>query len=269
MHPIAHVLAATLAAALAVAVPRTLLAAEPQSFRGEYTVSFLGLSVAKAAFESRYEDAAYSIEGNVSSAGLAKLFDDTRGTISTSGRVLADRIQPAKFRTDYTSGKKASLIDIRFDGGRVVSTRVEPPPKPRGPDWLPLDQGDLAGVADPISATVVRAEGLDKVCGRTVKLYDGEMRADLKLAYVGEGRISVPGYEGPTVTCRLGFQPVSGFARGRKALKFLQRKSRIDVTFAPLGQTGIYAPVRATVGTRIGTLTIDARRFEATGPRPD
>ena len=257
-------LALACAAVVAAVVPDRVAAGEPQAFSGDYTVSFLGLSVAKATFESRYEGEAYSIDGRVSTAGLAQIFDDTHGTIATSGRVLGDRIQPGKFRADYTSGKKVSLIDIRFDGGKVVSTRVVPPPKPRGPDWVPLDMADLARVADPISATAIRAGSLDKVCGRTVKLYDGEMRANLTLSPVGSGTISVKGYEGPTVTCRLGFEPVSGFAKRRKALKFLQNKSRIDVTFAPLGQTGLYAPIRATVGTQIGTITVEARRFETT-----
>ena len=31
------------------------------------------------------------------------------------------------------------------------------------------------------------------------------------------------------------------------------------VTFAPLGQTGVYAPIHATVGTQIGTMTVSAR----------
>ncbi|MBN9270654.1 MAG: DUF3108 domain-containing protein, partial [Mesorhizobium sp.] len=103
----------------------------------------------------------------------------------------------------------------------------------------------------------------DKVCGRTVKIYDGEMRANLTLTYQSKGTISVPGYKGDTVTCRLAFEPVSGYRKGRKALEFLKNRSRILVTFAPVGKTGVYAPIRASVGTQIGPLTISARRFEA------
>ncbi len=263
-RPLSRLLVAAFCAAFAVAAPQASSSAPPQAFHGEYTVSFLGLSVASARFDSRYENEAYSIRGSVSTAGLAQIFDDTHGTVSTSGRVLAERIEPAAFRADYKSGKKTSLIDIRFEGGKVVATKVVPKPKRRGRDWLPLDMDDLAGVVDPISITVVRAPSLDEVCGRTLRLYDGEMRADLKLSLVERGKISVKGYQGPTVTCRLAFEPVSGFAKRRKALMFLRNKSRIDVTFAPLGQTGIYAPVRATVGTQIGTITIEARRFETT-----
>src|SRR5262245_44643510 len=74
-------------ALLAVALPTASSAAAPQSFKGEYTVSFLGLSVARASFSSRYDGDAYSINGTVSAAGLAKLFDDTKGTISSKGTI--------------------------------------------------------------------------------------------------------------------------------------------------------------------------------------
>ncbi|RWP73942.1 MAG: DUF3108 domain-containing protein, partial [Mesorhizobium sp.] len=98
----------------------------------------------------------------------------------------------------------------------------------------------------------------------TVKLYDGEMRADLTLTYDSKGSTSVRGYKGDTVTCRMGFEPVAGYRKNRKALNYLKKRSRIMVTFAPLGQTGVYAPIHATVTTKIGTLTVSAERFEAT-----
>ncbi|MET2831773.1 DUF3108 domain-containing protein [Mesorhizobium shangrilense] len=249
---------------LAIALPTAATAASPQSFKGEYTVSFLGLSIAKSTFSSRYENGAYSIDGTVSSAGLAKLFDDTRGTISSKGTIAGQQMQPQAFRADYTSGKKASMIDIRFADGAVTSTKVIPAPEKRDPkDWVFLGASDLKSVLDPMAATVIHADSPDKVCGRTVKIYDGEMRADLKLTYDSKGTISVPGYKGDTVTCRMGFEPVAGYRKGRKALNYLKNHSRMMVTFAPLGQTGVYAPIHATVGTQIGTLTISAGRFEA------
>ncbi|UCI10113.1 DUF3108 domain-containing protein [Mesorhizobium sp. B1-1-8] len=250
---------------LAVAVPTTgFAAASPQSFKGEYTVSFLGLSVARASFSSRYEGDSYTINGTVSAAGLARIFDDTKGTISSKGTIVGAQMRPQVFRADYTSGKKASVVDIRFANGAVTSTQVIPTPGKRDPrNWVPIGDGDLKSVLDPMAATVIHADSLDKVCGRTVKFYDGEMRADLTLTYASKGSISVKGYKGDTVTCKMGFEPVAGYRKGRKALNFLKDKSRMMVTFAPLGQSGIYAPIRATVGTQIGPLTISAGRFEA------
>lgn len=250
---------------LAVALPTaSFAAAAPQSFKGEYTVSFLGLSVARATFSSRYDGDNYAINGTVSAAGLAKLFDDTKGTVSSKGTISGKQMRPQAFRADYTSGKKASVVDIRFANGAVTSTEVVPAPKKRDPkSWVPLGAGDLKSVLDPMAATVIHADSLDQVCGRTVKFYDGEMRANLTLTYASKGSISVLGYKGDTVTCRMGFEPVAGYRKGRKALNFLKDRSRMMVTFAPLGQTGVYAPIRATVGTQIGPLTISAGRFEA------
>jgi len=255
-------------AMLAVALPTSTLAAAPaaapQSFKGEYTVSFLGLSVAKAKFNSHYEGDSYSIDGTVSSAGIATLFDDTSGTISSKGKILGKQMQPQAFRADYKSGKKASVVDIRFANGAVTATQVIPEPKKRNPKtWIPLGGNDLRSVLDPMAATVIHADSLDQVCGRKVKFYDGEMRADLTLTYASKGSISVKGYKGDTVTCKMSFEPVAGYRKGRKALNYLKNKSKMMVTFAPLGQTGVYAPIHATVGTQIGTLTVSAGRFEA------
>jgi hypothetical protein len=263
-RPIALCSAVLCLATLVTIWPGPGSTAAPQSFRGEYTVSFLGLPIARAAFQSRYDGAAYRIDGSVASAGLAQIFDDTKGTIVASGRLAEDGLQPRSFRADYTSGRKASLVDIRFANGTVTSTKVVPAPKKRGKDWIALDAADLKSALDPIAATVVRAPGLDQVCGRTVKMYDGELRADLKLSFVKKDKISVEGYEGQTVTCRMGFEPVSGYRQGKRALDYLKNRSRIMVTFAPLGQTGVYAPIHATVGTEIGTITVRARRFETT-----
>jgi len=254
-------MAKLLLAALVVTTPAQARKGD-HSFTGEYTVSFLGLPVATSQFNSTFRGGAYSVKGAFSAAGLARIFDDTQGSISATGRIEGDRVRPVRFQSSYTSGGKARSIDVRFSGGNVISTSVTPPPKRRGKDWVALRPIDLKEVMDPIAVTMIPAESLDKVCGRKMRLYDSEMRADLTLSHHSYGSISVRGYEGPTVTCRLHFNPVAGYRKGRRAIDFVRTKSRIMVTFAPLGQTGIYAPVRATVGTEIGRITIRARRFE-------
>lgn len=238
-------------------------AASPQTFQGDYTVSYLGLPVARASFRSRYDGNGYSIDGSVTSAGLARIFDDTKGTLRAVGRLGGDGPAPHSFRADYVSARKPSLVDIRFAGGAVASTQVRPAPKKRGSDWIALDAAHLRQAVDPVAATLVRADSPDKVCGRTVKMYDGELRADLRLSFASSGKSSVKGYKGPTVTCRMNFLPVAGYRKGKKALDYLKNRSRIMVTFAPVGETGVYAPIHATVGTQIGTITVSAHRFEA------
>ena len=230
-----------------------------QSFRAEYSISYLGLTLARSNFESTIDDKSFRLQGSLSSAGIAEMFDDTKGTTSASGSFVRGLARPDTFAADYTTGRKAKKIVIGFAGGSVSKTVNIPPPKPRGQDWISVSASQLRGVADPLSATLVRADRLEEVCGRTLKVFDGEMRADLSLALAEKGPVSIGGYEGDAVVCEARFLPVAGFRKGHKSIEYLKNRSKIRITFAPLGTTGVYAPIRATIGTRIGTITISAR----------
>ena len=135
---------------------------------------------------------------------------------------------------------------------------------PRRPDWVPVGAKELLAVADPISATLIEAKDARSVCGRTIKAFDGEIRADLALTYVNTAPVSIGGTTVDAVTCQGRFKPVAGYHRGNKSIQYLSTKSKIMMKFAQLGKTGIYAPIQATVGTKVGTFTIRARKFETT-----
>ena len=231
-------------------------------YRGEYAISFLGLPVGRVNFESRVDRESYSIEGEASAAGLGIFFYDTTGKLTASGR-FTDGVQADRFRAEYRYDEKPTLVDIRFSDGNVVEVVNDPPLKKRRKDWVPIQPSDLKSVVDPIAATLVKADRLEDVCKGGARMFDGELRADLTLSFVSMGKASFEGFEGKTVTCRLKFTPAAGYRKGRRALEFLRTKSRIMVTFAQIGETVIYAPVHATIGTRIGTITVRARRFEA------
>lgn len=235
--------------------------AETPSFRGEFTISFLGLPVASFDLDSRFDESSYSITGKVASAGLGAFFYDTHGNLQATGRV-GDRVMSEGFRAEYRYNDKPTLVDIRFRNGNVTKVVNEPPLKKRRKNWVPIGPGDLNSVVDPVAATLVRADALENVCKGGARMFDGELRADLALSFASKSTMSVKGFDGPTITCRLKFKPVAGYRTGRRALEYLATKSRIMVTFAQVGKTGIYAPVHATIGTRIGTITVRARRFE-------
>lgn len=232
------------------------------TYRGEYTLSFLGLPVGRVTFDSRIDSKSYSIEGKASAAGLGAIFYDTTGKLTATGR-FTDGVQADRFRAEYRYDDKPTLVDIRFSGGDVVKVINDPPLKKRGKNWVPIGPGDLKSAVDPIAATLVKADRLDDVCKGGARMFDGELRADLALSFASKGEMSFEGFEGPTITCRLKFTPAAGYRKGRRALEFLRTKSRIMVTFAQIGETGVYAPVYATIGTQIGTITVRARRFVA------
>ncbi|MBX3597899.1 MAG: DUF3108 domain-containing protein [Rhizobiaceae bacterium] len=233
------------------------VAGAAETFSGEYTVSYLGLPIARSIFTSRIEGERIRISGTVSSAGIAKIFDSTTGSSSFSGNISQQGVVPASFTTSYKSGKKSQRTSITFVDGNVAKTVNVPPTKKRR-RWVPLRSGDLRAVSDPISATLIRTKSQRHVCNRTIKIYDGEMRANIVLRHMSVGK--VPGYNDEAVTCSAKFVPVSGYRPDSSSLAYLKNRSEITISFAPLGQTGIYAPVHATVGTKIGTVTVTARR---------
>lgn len=251
-----------LAALLVAAGPQAAVAA-PSTVQSEYAVSLYGLTLAKSSFRSTITSSGYELDGTLRSAGLASVFDDTVGTVRVSGRFGAEMPRPDAYTVDYVSGKKKKNTRITFAGGNVVSAQNTPPVRTNRPGWIPIASGHLANVADPLSATLVPAGSPDEVCRRTIRIFDGAMRADLRLAPAGRGEISIPGYEGATVRCTASFVPVSGFQQGKDSIKYLRDRARMTVAFAPVGATGVYAPVEASVSTQIGTVKVRALRFEA------
>lgn len=230
--------------------------AASQTFVGEYTVTFLGLTVAKSTFSSSIDGDNYSVSGKVQSAGVGKLVDSVNGSSEVFGSFLGKATQPRNFSTEYRNGKKKQLTTIAFAGGAVTNTVNQPVLKQRA-DKVPLTAEHLRGVTDPISATLVRSDSLATVCDRTLQIYDGELRADMKLSAGKIGKVS--GQEGDTITCAAQFVPVAGYRKSNYAMTYMRTKARISITFAPLGETGIYAPVRATVSTTMGPVTLVGR----------
>lgn len=227
--------------------------AASQTFVGEYTVTFLGLPVARSTFSSTIDGDNYHVSGKVQSAGVGKLVDSVNGSSEVSGSFSGKATQSRNFSTEYRNGRKKQLTTIAFAGGAVTNTVNQPALKQR-PDKVPLLAEHLRGVTDPISATLVKADSVANVCGRTLAIYDGELRADLSLAPGKVGKTA--GVEGDTITCSAKFTPVAGYRTGNYAMKYMRNKARISITFAPLGETGIYAPVRATVSTTMGPVTL-------------
>ncbi len=231
-----------------------------QTFSGEYTVTFLGLPVARSNFVSTFNGNNFTVQGRMSSAGIGKLFDSTTGTSHASGSFVGKQTRPKSFRVQYKSGKKTQTTAINFAGGAVSKTVNDPPLRKRD-NWVAVKLGQLQAVTDPISATLIRADTPDEVCTRVLKVYDGQMRMNLRLSYASTTK--VPGIESDVITCNARFVAVSGYRTTNRSIDYMRKRAKISISFARLGETGIYAPVRATVGTTMGPITVTARRTKS------
>ena len=235
--------------------------AADRAFRAEYVVSLYGLPVAKASFDSTFKATRFAIDGSLSSSGVARLFDATTGTTRVRGVIGKDGATPLAFHSAYHSGDKSSHTTIRFVGDKVVKATNKPERKVKPKDWVNIPARQLAAALDPITATLIRADSVAQVCDRTLRIFDGEMRADVRLTHRSTGTMS--GFDGPAVTCDAKLVPVAGYRKGHKQINYLANQSRITITFARLADTGFYTPVDASVGTQIGTVRVTARKIEA------
>ena len=235
-------------------------AASCETYNSSFSISIWGLPLAKLDFVSDIGDSDFSLQGSLKSSALADIVEPIRGTVSTSGRMDKNGAVPARYDLKYTYGKKNKHTFINLANGKAVSFENVPPLKKSEP-WIEVTPAQLASVFDPISGFVVKAGSLGEICNRTVSVFDGEVRADIRLSGGKMGTFSTKGYSGPVVTCSLRVNPISGYRKGKKQIEYLRNSKTMSLTFAPIGTTGAYAPVQARIGTQVGVVSVVATRF--------
>jgi hypothetical protein len=248
---------ATCSAFAAALLLATAAAAERQSFTADYSVTLYGLPVANGTFTSTFvTDGTVSVEGSMRSAGLARLFDSTGGNTAVAARIGSNGLEPSAFRAEYTSGRRQNAVSVRFSQGDVAAVDYRHAPRERRASWVPVTDSHLRAVTDPLTALLIRASSPAEVCNRTVSGFDGWMRANLRLQTVSTGPLQ--GHQGTGAVCTGSFEPVAGYYADSRDVRYMRDRSDIRITFAPLGNTGVYAPISASATTRIGTLHITA-----------
>lgn len=226
--------------------------------RTDYSIRLSGLPVATATFRSAFNGNRYTISGSLQSAGLADIFSSTKGTTSVSGTVSRGRLHATNYSVNYKSGKRSRAIDVTFHNGNVITASMTPPRrKPK--NWVPVSTADMRAVLDPISGLII-PEG-SRVCPKTLPIFDGESRLDLKLSSKGTKPYSTKGFEGEVVVCGIRFVPKSGYRKGRDDVEYLRKLKTMEIWFAKAESAKVYAPVYVQIPTKLGPVTVSATRF--------
>ncbi len=92
-------------------------------------------------------------------------------------------------------------------------------------------------------------------------MYDGYVRFDVTLHYVGVRNVAVDGYSGPVSVCAARYTPVSGHKRDSKSTKFMSDNRDIEAWLAPIGRAHVVVPLHIELMTLAGTAVIDAVEF--------
>ncbi|WP_438751982.1 DUF3108 domain-containing protein [Pararhizobium sp. O133] len=224
----------------------------------DYSIALAGLPIAKASFHTELKANRYTISGTMNSAGLADLFAETSGQTSVSGTVGRDRLSASEYKVRYRTGKKGRDIDVQFRNGDVTSASMKPARKiPK--NWVPVTKADMRNVVDPLSGLIFPAD--TRVCPKSVPIFDGESRMDLKLSAKGTKPFKTEGFQGDVIVCGIKFVPKSGYRKGRDDVDYLRKLETMEIWFAKAESVNVYAPVYVRIPTSYGAVTIWATRF--------
>jgi hypothetical protein len=246
-----------------LAIYASAAAAETQ-LNVKYGVSVAGFPVAKAYLSYALNGKGYKVTGSGRTTGVVRLFSDGQGKVSAKGTLNGKRQIPAAYAYDVTDDDGKETLNMAFSGNRVGKVELNPPENPaKLKRRVPLKRSHKVGVLDPLSALFIPADA-STVCDRTLPIFDGEQRYDLVLTRKRTDRFrgGRKNYKGRVVVCAVSYRPIAGHRADKKEVKYMQRNSGMEIWMAPVGNTGVMAPVSGRLNTKIGPLIVHARRFQ-------
>jgi uncharacterized protein DUF3108 len=211
-------------------------------------------------------DTRYTAAATGTTTGLIRAFTGGQGTSAAHGTLHAGAPVNSTFASTIATGHKTDEVHLVVANGIVKESRVDPPLETE-PERIPLTDEHRKGILDPMTASLLRTPGTGEplapeACQRTVAIFDGRLRYDLRLAYKRMDHVKADkGYTGPVVVCTVYFTPVAGFIPSRAAIRYLVKQHDIEAWLAPIAGTRVLVPYRVQGPTPIGRMVLEATQF--------
>src|SRR6266498_3654675 len=192
-----------------------------------YTISFARIRVGDITATVVLGDSEYAISARGHAGGVMKLLVDGEGSFTTRGTIKNGHPVPTTFTSKIVSNGESSDVTMVLDEGSVKELAASPPP---GRERVPVT--NRQGIVDPLTAMLFSAaaasEGLpQEACQRTLPIFDGHQRYDLKLAFKRMDKVTAEkGYAGPVVVCSAGYEPIAGHRASTPLVKYLSEGPR-------------------------------------------
>jgi Protein of unknown function (DUF3108) len=239
-----------------------------------YTISFARIPVGEITATAVFGQNEYAISARARAGGVLKaLLVDGEASFSTDGTIKGDYPVPTTFTSKIVSKAESSDVTMVLEEGNVKELAVTPPPSS---DLVPVTKANRQGIVDPLTALLFSAaaagEGLSQeACRRTLPIFDGHQRYDLKLAFKRMDKMTAEkGYAGPMVVCSVNYEPIAGHRANIPLVKYLSEGREIEIALAPIAGTRLLAPFRLSVVSTLANLVIEANRFETVmAPAPE
>src|SRR4030088_1168240 len=209
-----------------------------------YTVTLGGLPVGRGAWVIDITDDHFTASASGATSGLMRVFASgqgqsaARGTVSSGGQLM-----PSTYASSIVTDQKFDEVRMVISSGNVREFVADPPPDP-----MTASLGRVPGNGAPL---------VPQACQRTLAVFDGRMRYDLKLAFKRLEQVRADkGYQGVAVVCSVHFAPIAGHIPDRAAIKYLTELRDIELWLAPIAGTRVMVPYWGSVPTplRVGVM---------------
>ncbi len=235
------------------------------TLKANYLITIAGLTIGKAEAEGRFTDSGYAATISGSTYGISRFVSDAHAVLAGNGRIRGTHVVPATYNLETQEKGFQTHVNMAMRGGSIVDLLAAPRLLP-SPDRVPLTSGHTRNVVDPVGAFVVAVNrpgpgAGTTACNRTVHVFDGWQRYDVKLSYKESKHVS-GGYAGEVFVCSARYVPVAGHRTSRESVQYMADNKRLEVWLAPVAGTTLFVPYRISIGTKVGDLVITARDFD-------
>jgi hypothetical protein len=260
----ALVATSSLPAPLALAAPAKAKAPSGR-VDARYNIMLGGLTIGRFVLDTEFDGKGYEIVVRGSTSGVSRFVSDGKGYLKSSGHMTGTRVLPGAYLLDTSeNGERNSTVSMRMKAGTIQQVTAMPPLAKRA-DRVPLLAQHKRNIQDPLSAMIVPLPkgNMGAACNRTVPVFDGWQRFDVKLSYKGMAEVGGQegSYKGPVAVCQARYVPVAGHRPTREAIEYMENNKALEVWLAPVEALGIMIPYRMQIGTEVGTLVIHASHF--------
>lgn len=263
-------------AGLALAVqclPDAPAIAGDYNFKAQYRVSLAGIPIGEANFIGNFDGGRYRLDGYGKLTGIAGVFYDYSASAAAAGQLATGKVVPNAFSVNATEGEQTASVKMTMSPAGIRRLQISPKPTAywtHHPNRVQVTDAHTRNTIDPISALIIpggnTADGFDKAaCNRTVPIYNGRERFDVRLEYRRIQPVSdssVPG--GQVLVCGAQYRAVAGHRTDKEEIK-LAEKVDAEVLLSPVAGSDLLLPYRVTIPTPIGSAVIQISGVTTTG----
>ena len=232
-----------------------------------YRISFNGLDLGQFVFRSSNQNRKYVLNGQAQISVLLGAFN-WRSTTKSTGRITRVGFRPKHYAFNFKSNKKRGTVNMRFGGNTVTQVLARPAIK-KSRRRVPVKQRHLKDVLDPMSAILAltnshkgKVSGVNPCTSKSLRLFDGKLRFDLKLSYKRMERLPrQAGRDLPNIAyvCKIKYVPIAGHKMNRET-RFMSANNDIEVWLRPVPRAKMFIPYYVAIPTMFGTATLTSYR---------